>query len=354
MDSEIALALTRLGESTDRLLATAGALDDARAAAASRLPGWTRGHILTHLARNADGFRNLLIWARTGTETPMYPGEEFRDRDIEAGATRPAAELTADVRASAATFATAAGELPAAAWDAPVARRGVTFPARAVLPRRLSELEIHHVDLGTGYGPGDWPPDFVQVTLARVADDFAGRPDVPALLVRPDGQDAAYPLGPAGTAAAARPGNRGRPAGCTAGLADRQGQRDRAHGRGGRRPAGAATLAVAGGRAGVEKAATQRKEAAVAYTGDVTVGGPPDTRELPGLTVTKLAVGPMDNNAYLLTCTETGEAALIDAANEAGPPARADRGPAGPADHHHPPALRPLAGARRGAGSHRR
>src|ERR1700733_11383377 len=60
------------------------------------------------------------------------------------------------------------------------------------------------------------------------------------------------------------------------------------------------------------KTATQRKEAAVAYTGDVTVGGPPDTRKLPGLTVTKLAVGPMDNNAYLLTCTETGEAALID------------------------------------------
>ena len=55
----------------------------------------------------------------------------------------------------------------------------------------------------------------------------------------------------------------------------------------------------------------------MAYTGDVTVGGPPDTRELPGLTVTKLAVGPMDNNAYLLTCTETGEAALIDAASEA-------------------------------------
>ena len=92
----------------------------------------------------------------------------------------------------------------------------------------------------------------------------------------------------------------------------------------------------------------------MAYTGDVTVGGPPDTRELPGLTVTKLAVGPMDNNAYLLTCTETGEAVLIDAANEAGAPARADRGPARPADHHHPSALRPLAGARRGAGSHRR
>jgi glyoxylase-like metal-dependent hydrolase (beta-lactamase superfamily II) len=56
----------------------------------------------------------------------------------------------------------------------------------------------------------------------------------------------------------------------------------------------------------------------VAYTGDVTVGGPPDTRELPGLSVTKLAVGPMDNNAYLLRCARTGELVLIDAANEAG------------------------------------
>src|SRR5215469_15735589 len=55
----------------------------------------------------------------------------------------------------------------------------------------------------------------------------------------------------------------------------------------------------------------------VAYTGDVTVGGAPDTRDLPGLTVTKLAVGPMDNDAYLLRCTQTGTAVLIDAANEA-------------------------------------
>jgi glyoxylase-like metal-dependent hydrolase (beta-lactamase superfamily II) len=55
----------------------------------------------------------------------------------------------------------------------------------------------------------------------------------------------------------------------------------------------------------------------VAYTGDVTVGGAPDTRDLPGLTVTKVAVGPMDNNAYLLRCTATGSIVLIDAANEA-------------------------------------
>ena len=55
----------------------------------------------------------------------------------------------------------------------------------------------------------------------------------------------------------------------------------------------------------------------MSYTGDTVVGGPPDTRELPGLVVTKLAVGPFDNNAYLLRCTATGAGLLIDAANEA-------------------------------------
>ena len=53
------------------------------------------------------------------------------------------------------------------------------------------------------------------------------------------------------------------------------------------------------------------------YTGQVRVGGPSDTREIDGLTVTKIAVGPMDNNAYLLRCTGTGQGLLIDAANEA-------------------------------------
>ncbi len=198
MDTEIAVALTRLGGSTDRLLATADVLTDTGTAAESRLPGWTRGHVLTHLARNADAFRNLLTWARTGAETPMYPSEEVRGREIEAGAGRSAAQLAADLRASAAAFAGAAAELPAMAWDAPVSRRGVTFPARDILSGRRSEVEIHHVDLGAGYEPGDWPADFVGVTLARVATDFAGRPDAPACLAWPDGQDAAFPIGPAG------------------------------------------------------------------------------------------------------------------------------------------------------------
>jgi glyoxylase-like metal-dependent hydrolase (beta-lactamase superfamily II) len=54
----------------------------------------------------------------------------------------------------------------------------------------------------------------------------------------------------------------------------------------------------------------------MSYSGNVIVGGPADTRELPGLSITKVALGPMDNNAYLLRCAQTGELALIDAAAE--------------------------------------
>jgi glyoxylase-like metal-dependent hydrolase (beta-lactamase superfamily II) len=53
------------------------------------------------------------------------------------------------------------------------------------------------------------------------------------------------------------------------------------------------------------------------YTGDVQVGGPPDVLELDTMTVTKVAVGPMDNNAYLLRCRLTGGTLLVDGAAEA-------------------------------------
>ncbi|WP_241780552.1 maleylpyruvate isomerase family mycothiol-dependent enzyme, partial [Streptomyces wadayamensis] len=76
--------LTRLDEATARLLTVAGTLDDAALAEPSRLPGWTRGHVLSHLARNADALLNVVAGR------PMYASAEARDADIEAGATLPA------------------------------------------------------------------------------------------------------------------------------------------------------------------------------------------------------------------------------------------------------------------------
>ncbi|GAA2373526.1 maleylpyruvate isomerase family mycothiol-dependent enzyme [Nonomuraea africana] len=151
-----------LAAATERLLSTAAELDDAGVTAPSLLPGWTRGHVLTHLARNADGLVNLLTWARTGIETPQYPDPAARAAGIEAGAARKAAEQRADLEESAARLAATIEELPAQAWSAMVsALRPPPHPAWYVLVRRLRELELHHVDLGAGYTPANWPEAFV-------------------------------------------------------------------------------------------------------------------------------------------------------------------------------------------------
>jgi uncharacterized protein (TIGR03083 family) len=73
---EASHSLDRLAAATGLLLATAAALGDAEVRGPSLLPGWSRGHVLTHIARNADGLGNLLRWARTGAETPMYASAE--------------------------------------------------------------------------------------------------------------------------------------------------------------------------------------------------------------------------------------------------------------------------------------
>jgi maleylpyruvate isomerase len=195
--NEVSHSLDRLAAATDRVLVTVTALSDAQAREPSLLPGWSRGHVLTHIARNADGLRNLLIWARTGKQTPMYASAESRSADIEAGAGRPAAELAADVRASAAAFTTEAASLPGDAWTVPVrALNGPPFPARGVLERRLSEVEIHHVDLAAGYVPADWPDDFLIEALPRVAESFAGRDDVPPCVAWAEGAKDPFRLGP--------------------------------------------------------------------------------------------------------------------------------------------------------------
>jgi maleylpyruvate isomerase len=197
VDDEVSRSLASVGVATDRLLATAAALTDGQVCEPSRLPGWTRGHVLTHIARNADGLANLLRWARTGVETPMYASREARNAAIEAGAGRPAADLAADLRVSAAAFAAEAARVPGEAWAVPVrGLAGPAVPAAEVLDWRQRELEIHHVDLAAGYRPADWPPAFVAGALPQVAGEFGGRDDTPACLLRADGMDATWQIGP--------------------------------------------------------------------------------------------------------------------------------------------------------------
>ncbi|PZF81549.1 maleylpyruvate isomerase family mycothiol-dependent enzyme [Jiangella anatolica] len=176
---------------TERLIATAATLDDADLAASSLCPGWTRAHVLTHVARNADALSNLLSWARTGRENPMYVSAEARAADIEAGARRSGAEIVDDLHETADRFVRAVMEMPDDGWERQVrggpAATGDPLPGRRVLWLRLRELEVHHVDLSTGYTPADWPSAFVRRALDETVRAFGRRDDVPAITLEVDG-----------------------------------------------------------------------------------------------------------------------------------------------------------------------
>ncbi|MPY78282.1 MAG: maleylpyruvate isomerase family mycothiol-dependent enzyme [Actinophytocola sp.] len=108
-------ALTWVEQGQRRLEDTVAALSPEAIAESSALPGWTRGHVITHVARNADALVNLLTRARTGTPTPMYATPDQRNADIEAGAGRALAEQFDDLRESGRRFAATAGRSPAGA-----------------------------------------------------------------------------------------------------------------------------------------------------------------------------------------------------------------------------------------------
>ena len=103
--------LVAVDRHTEQLLATARSLDPGSIGDPSLCPGWTRGHVLTHIARNADALLGLVTNATTGSSTPMYASPDARDADIEAGAGRPLAEQVADLESSAGRFAEAAAAL---------------------------------------------------------------------------------------------------------------------------------------------------------------------------------------------------------------------------------------------------
>jgi maleylpyruvate isomerase len=156
----------QIDDAGGRLMGTVSRLTDEDMRERSLLPGWTRGHVLTHVARSADALRNLITWARTGVETPAYRSQEARDAAIDAGAGRSAGELLADVTESAAAFLEAAGTVPEACWQVAVRVLNYPeFPAAQLLLFRLVEVELHHTDLGTGYRPGDWPAGFAAMKL---------------------------------------------------------------------------------------------------------------------------------------------------------------------------------------------
>ena len=188
--------MTDVDQAMDRFLRAAQSLDEAAVAAPSLLPGWSRGHVLTHVARHADAMTNLLTWARTGVESPAYATATAREEGIEAGAGRPLAEQIADLRATHERMADAAAAMPAEAWVFSIPGR---HQLAAALPwGRLREIEVHHVDLDAGYTPTDWSDAFALRLLREIVGDAGD--SAPAMVLRPFGTEHPLTIGPAGDA----------------------------------------------------------------------------------------------------------------------------------------------------------
>ncbi len=163
------LALTPdLDLATTGLMASVAGMTEAQIGEPSRLPEWTRGHVLTHLSRQADAMCNLLTWASTGVQTPGYASPEARAQAIADGAGRSKDEQIDDLRAAHQRLVEAIAGMTAAAWGADLGAQG---PAAKLVWRRLREVEVHHVDLDLGYEPADWPEAFTHRLIHELVTD---------------------------------------------------------------------------------------------------------------------------------------------------------------------------------------
>ncbi|MEJ8277331.1 maleylpyruvate isomerase family mycothiol-dependent enzyme [Pseudonocardia spirodelae] len=194
-------ALAWAGDGQAHLRGLMTRMGDEAFRAPSALPGWSRAHVLTHLARNADAMVNLLTWARTGTETPAYADRATRDADIEAGAGRSPEEIRADVVASSDRLADAVRAMPEKAWSATVRTpRGVEMPATAVPWSRAREVWIHAVDLDVGASFKDLPIPMREVLVADVVAVLERKPGCPHVRLEEirTGETLEFGPGPAG------------------------------------------------------------------------------------------------------------------------------------------------------------
>lgn len=137
-------------------------LTDPQLAEPSALPGWSRAHLVAHLAANAAALRNLARWAATGKETPMYSSPDERAAGIEEGATRPPSALRTWSAEEASALDRDLRRLSAEQWHRTIrTAQGREVPATEIPWLRAREVMVHAVDLATGTTFADLPQDFL-------------------------------------------------------------------------------------------------------------------------------------------------------------------------------------------------
>ncbi|WP_414719768.1 maleylpyruvate isomerase family mycothiol-dependent enzyme [Umezawaea sp.] len=195
--------LAAVDRATEAFYSAVAELDTSAVRGPSLLPGWTRAHVITHVARNADALVNLLTWAKTGVEHQAYTSRSDRDADIEEGSTRTLQLLRADLDSACLRFAAAAETVPASAWEAEVSPpSGGVVLAHQVPWLRLRELLFHLVDLNVGVDFDDVPEEFLEDLVDGLVGHFVDEPDVPPVRLEvalPDGRQRVWEFNTAGT-----------------------------------------------------------------------------------------------------------------------------------------------------------
>lgn len=147
-------------------------IDNADFGADSLLPGWDRSTLIAHVAYNAAALVNLVDWATTGVETPMYPSPSARNEQIAYGATLIPDALRNLHDHTVVRLDVAWRDAPEEAWGQQVkTAQGRDVPMSETLWMRTREVWIHAVDLGLFANFGDIPP----VVLSTLVPEIVGK-----------------------------------------------------------------------------------------------------------------------------------------------------------------------------------
>lgn len=181
----------RMRRESGMLMATVTSLSADELAAPSKCAGWTRAHVVAHLARGADAMANLATWATTGVETPAYASPDQRNADIERTAALGRDELFADLEAADARLVSAVESLHnGVAVDSVRTASIGEFSPMALAGFRTTELIVHHDDLGTTWEWHEADPEAIFDAIEICVRRLQANPASPGLhIVAGEGEE---------------------------------------------------------------------------------------------------------------------------------------------------------------------
>ena len=218
---DLPAAVANVPLAQDRFTRTLSGLTEAEVREPSVLPGWTRAHVIAHVARHAEAMVRLIDGVLTYRTAEAYPGgPAVRDAEIETSAHHSINELIDDAYETNASLVVAFARMTAPTWGRQVQFPTAAYPASRCAWSRWREVEVHHVDLGLDiYTIESWPEEFVSThlphelaklpsrlppgTAIRVGGSRFGRGDVATTIDGPEPAVLAWLFGRVGLAAPA-------------------------------------------------------------------------------------------------------------------------------------------------------